>query len=459
MIEAVFQEELVFLAFAIAATLAAGAFVYRRASRHLDRSRAVFYGLWASSAAGPVLLTAWSGSGVVTHLCAVNPSLTQSFATTQGQLNIVLFVPFGLFAVLATRRPLLSVGLGAVLSAMIETAQATVPFVTRLCDTDDLVSNTAGVLIGASAGALACRASFGGEPLGRAATRRAVGAGAAAVVLVSLTWATVIDPVRAVVPTDSPDASAQQTQALNTALTKALGGAYAVDAAKLHRNIEGPSTVNTPLPGGFAELTWPDRERLTVHFTPTSQGEGTHAYLIPGASGPVRTAEEAQRVATRYARGYAPWALRDSRVRVWPVDARAEDLGWVVEWRRWRGKLLMPMRLDILIEPSGRMTDLIARHVDDPALPETKVGESEAWEKFTAHHRVEPGRIVRERPVYLVERQGDDWRVHWRLAARDGGLLLSATVDATTGEVRNAFEEPAGAQPPTPEGWQGPGIQ
>ncbi|MGW3375675.1 VanZ family protein, partial [Streptomyces hydrogenans] len=138
------------------------------------------------------------------------------------------------------------------------------------------------------------------------------------------------------------------------------------------------------------------------------------------------------------------------KVKTWPVDAKAKELGWVVEWRRWRGKILMPMRLNILIEPSGRMTDLIARRIQDPALPPVKITEAEAWKRFESHHKLKPGQGEREEPVYLAERNGDEWRVHWRLAARQEDMLLSATVDATTGAVTNASTLPASGydQPP-----------
>lgn len=78
----------------------------------------------------------------------------------------------------------------------------------------------------------------------------------------------------------------------------------------------------------------------------------------------------------------------------------------------------MPMRLDIVIEPSGRLTGLIARNIDDPELPRIEINEDEAWQAFESHHKIKPGQAERAEPVYLAEREGDEWRVHWRLAAR-----------------------------------------
>ncbi|MEV4682963.1 VanZ family protein [Streptomyces kurssanovii] len=456
MIEAVFQDHLTFLALAVAATLATGVVVCLIAARRVDRVRAVLYGLWASSTIGPIILTTWGGSGTRTLACTVDPAVTEAFTTTQGQLNILLFTPFGLFAALATRRPVFSAGLGILFTASVETAQAAMPYVARLCDTDDLATNAAGVLIGVIVGTLTCRIAPGGTPLAPFVVRRAVIAGTATSLIIVAVWATAIEPVRAVLPTEVPIASVQQVQALDTALEAAFDDAYVVKEANFHHNVEGPDTINTPLPGGFAELTWPDREKLTIHFTPTNHGEGTHAYRIPGTSKPVRTAEEAQEVATLFAQRRMPWALRDSNVRTWPIDANDDSLGWVVEWRRWQGKLLMPMRLDIVIEPSGRLTGLIARDVDDPKLPRIEINKDEAWQAFESHHKIKPGQAERAEPVYLVEREGDEWRVHWRLAARQENTLFAAIVDATTGKVLKPSAVPAGGEQPAEEGVEDP---
>ncbi|MFF5977001.1 VanZ family protein [Streptomyces sp. NPDC012769] len=452
MIKAVFQDNLAFLAFAVALTLTAGAVAYVVAARRVDRVHAAFYGLWTSSTVGPVALTTWSGSGFLTYQCTINVDVTEAFASTQGQLNVLLFAPFGLFAVLATRRVLLSFAVGVLFTAIVETGQATLPFVSRLCDTDDLVTNTVGVLAGAAVGCIVGRCTRFGKPLSHPVVRRTVVGGTAAALLVAGVWMVVIEPVRAVLPTEAPTASPQQLQALNSALGKALGGGLVVSEANFHNNIEGPSTINAPLPGGYAELTWPDQEKLTVHFTPTSQGEGTYAYWIPGASRSVSTAEQAQQIATLYTQRHAAWALPGSQVKVWPVDAGDKNLGWIVERRRWQGKLLMPMRLDILIEPSGRMVDLIARNVADPKTPPSKLSEQQAWQRFDSRHKIKASQARREQPIYLVERRKDEWRIHWRLTAHYNGTAFSAIVDATTGEVHDAAAMPEGAQPSGAQG-------
>ncbi len=451
MIEAVFRNHLGFLAFAIAVTLLGGLGVGVVAARRGERRSAVFSGLWASSAIGPVLLTTWNGGGNGDAVCVVNPEVGAAFATTQGQLNVLLFAPFGLFALLATGRPLLSCLLGLLFTAGVETAQAAVPFVSRLCDTDDLATNAVGVVGGVGVGALVSRWVAPRRRLGGGAVRRVGLGGGVAALLLLCVWGTVIEPVRAVLPTEVPAASAEQVRALDLALREAFGDAYGVDEAMFLHSMEGPDLVSAPLPGGYAELSWPDRERFTVHLTPTSRSEGgSEPYGIPGVSRPVRTAGQAVRVATGFARRYAPWAVRDAEVSVRAVDAAEEELGWAVGWRRRHGTTLMPMRLDVVIEPSSRLTDLSARRVEDPVLPPVEITEAEAWRRFASRHRLAPGQVEREEAVSLAERGEHGWRVRWRLTARQGDLVLSAAVDATTGVVTDAAVRPASddSQPP-----------
>ncbi|MFI9617081.1 VanZ family protein [Streptomyces sp. NPDC052023] len=376
----------------------------------------------------------------MTYECTVNPDPISAFAATQGQLNVLLFVPYGLFATLATMRPLFAALTGLLFTAAIETAQATLPFVSRLCDSDDLITNAVGVLAGTTAGALIYRRTRSGEPVTRKASRRVVFAGLPIVILIGVTWATVIEPIQAVQPTEVPAASAAQARALNDALKKAFPATQQTNSALYIENGDGTAVVSAPLTGGFAEISWPDREQFTAHFTASYYGEGVHAYKIPGVSRSVRSAHGAKDIATKFASSYAPWAIPGSKVSVRPIDDK-EDIGWVIEWRRWRDDILMPMRLDIAVEPSGRIIDLIARHIEDPNLPEAKIDSKRAWEIFEKHYKIKPGQGKRAEPIYLAERRDGQWRIHWRLSVRDGNTLRSATVDATDGSVHRISTE------------------
>lgn len=438
MIEAVFQHHLTFLAVAIAITLTTGLAAFLLSSRGSTRTRAALQGLWAASATGPAILTSWSGSGVLTYECAVNTDLAAALTSTQGQLNIVLFAPYGLFAALATRRPLFAAATGVLFTLTVETAQATIPFISRLCDTDDLITNTIGACTGAALGALVLRLRPSSTPTPRAAVRRTMALLTSAVALIAAVWLIAIDPVRTQLPTQEvPTASAGQEEALKAAITDAFASTYRPSKPFYVDNGDGTASVSASLPGGgFAELSWPDREQFTAHFTPSYYGEGVHAYKIPGLSHPVATPAEAKKIAIAYAGQYAPWASPGSKVTVRAIDEKA-DIGWIVEWRRWKNNILMPMRLDIAIEPSGRIIDLIARNIADPELPQATVSETKAWEIFDQHHKVKPGQVQRQQPVYLAQRRDGQWRIHWLLTVREGDTLRSAVIDATDASIHD----------------------
>lgn len=73
--------------------------------------------------------------------------------------NVVLFVAPVLLSGIAMRRPAPALAAGIALSAGLETLQAVVPAIGRSCDTNDLLSNTIGAVIGAVLAAVALRAA------------------------------------------------------------------------------------------------------------------------------------------------------------------------------------------------------------------------------------------------------------------------------------------------------------
>ncbi|MEV5436511.1 VanZ family protein [Streptomyces sp. NPDC052682] len=450
MIEAVFQHHLAFLAAALLVTIAAGVAVFLLSRRRTTGPRSAFNGLWAASAVGPATLTSWAGSGVLTYECAVNTDVAQALSSTQGQLNLILFVPYGLFAALATRRPLFAAATGVLFTAGIETAQATVPFISRLCDSDDLITNSLGACTGAALGALITRRLPDAAATRLPTVRRATACLAPVVVLIAVAWLAVIDPVRVQPPASRvPSATAAQTAVINEAVAKAFASAYRPSNVFYVDNGDGTASVTASLPGGFAELSWPDREQFTAHFSPTSNGEGDHAYRIPGISHPITTADQAKKIATAYASRYAPWATPGSQITVRAIDDKV-DVGWMVEWRRWKNNVLMPMRLNIAIEPTGGLIDLIARNVADPHLPPATIDEAKAWEVFGKHYRLKTGQGVRQQPIHLAQRRDGQWRIHWLLSVRDGNTLYSATIDATDASIHDdttvPMQEGASAQ-------------
>ncbi|PSL08109.1 VanZ like protein [Haloactinopolyspora alba] len=91
----------------------------------------------------PLVPTSTGGDGIT---CTI-----QFHMPTPGSVellaNAALFLPPVFFATLATRRRLLMLAAGAVLSGAIEALQAVVPAIGRACDTNDWTMNTVGAAL------------------------------------------------------------------------------------------------------------------------------------------------------------------------------------------------------------------------------------------------------------------------------------------------------------------------
>lgn len=242
-----------------------------------------------------------------------------------------------------------------------------------------------------------------------------------------------ITPVVATQAETDVAAGTEQEKAITGALRDAFGGRYTPKSVTFTPGEGGVGTVMANFPQGAAELTWPSREQLAVNLVPEKVEPG-NSFPVPSAAGPVADNQGAERVAVAYARQFAPWGLKESEITVRRIDEKA-NLGWLVSWRRWRGEILLPMRLDVVIQPSGRLSDLISRNVDAFDLPDVKVGEERAWkilEKQTGH---QGSTIEHDEAVLLAERRDGAWRVHWRLGIKNGQSVTTRVVDATTGTV------------------------
>jgi hypothetical protein len=195
---------------------------------------------------------------------------------------------------------------------------------------------------------------------------------------------------------------------------------------------------------GAAELNWPDREQFTVNLVPSRIQRG-FSLSVPGAPGQAKTEQQALAIATTYAERHAAWALSASQATATALD-QDTNIGWLVSWRRWRGPVLMPMRLDIQIEPSGRITDLIQRDISDPELPTVHYTESQAWSAFYTKFNIAPTSVRRADPTLLAVRRDNGWGVDWLLGAESDDDIYSVSVDAVTGNIHNASQQPRSSE-------------
>ncbi|MEU2386540.1 VanZ family protein [Streptomyces sp. NPDC012461] len=431
--------------------VALAATVTYRAAR-TRTSRPGILALWVSAVTSLVVLTTWTtGSIGDSAVCVVNKDILEPFRGSQGLLNAGMFVPFGLLGVMATRRPALVALLGVLLSATIETLQGSASVVGRLCDTSDLVANSTGVLAGTAFGMILTRFDADTEKrLAHRTVRIMMIACCVTAIAIAATWVLRISPHVVERTVSDVEASQDQRNAIASAVRSAFGDHYSLESVRFTHGEGDDGTVVAALSSersagaGSAELTWPDNDQLSVNLVPTAIEEG-HSFTVPDAPNPVANTADARRAAVAYAQRYAPWALEGSQLSVTPLDA-GENTGWLVSWRKWEGKVLLPMRLDVQLERGGRLTDLIARNVPDPELPPVRWKIDRAWTVFERHFAglLEGG--DRQEPVLLAQRREGHWRVDWLLTVRTPTDHYSAVVDASTGELHSPEHIPRTAE-------------
>ncbi|MGW9499014.1 VanZ family protein [Streptomyces prasinus] len=450
MLTAVFRGHEGFIVVGLIIVAIAATVTYRTARTRT--SRPGIYALWISATTSLVVLTTWT-TGTVSDsaVCVINKDFLEPFHGTQGILNAGMFVPFGLLGVTATRRPALVALLGVLLSAAIETVQGSASVVGRLCDTSDLLANSTGVLAGTALGMiLTLFDADKGKQLASRTARIMMLVSCITVAAITATWIFRISPQVVERTVNDVEASKAQKEAIASAVQSAFGDQYSIASVQFTHGEENNGTVMAALSSkehtgaGSAELTWPDTDQLSINLVPATVEEG-HSFRIPNAPNSAETKAKARKIAIAYAKQYAPWALEDSQLSIAPLDA-SENIGWLASWRKWQGEILLPMRLDVQLEKSGRLTDLIARNIPDPDLPPVRWKIDRAWTVLESHFADSLRGGERQEPVLLAEHREGRWRVDWLLTIQTEDDHYSAIVDASTGELHSPEHIPRTAQ-------------
>lgn len=371
-------------------------------------------------------------------MCTVNRDLWEPFFTEQGLLNAAMYAPMGFFGALATRRVLFVVGLGTLLTVTIETTQGALRVLGRGCDTSDVVMNTAGLCVGILIAVLMLAVRQIDDVRFLAVTRResyaALGVFATLVMTFSLVGITpdVVNGTLAV-----KQASGAQQQAIESAVHEYFGDHYEIKSVQFFSGGPGGSgTVMAAFPTGFVEMNWPDKEKLTASLT-TSTDELSNGYPLDDPVSDTFDESDARRLASRYAKKHAAWGTADSHVSVFPVGKRAE-LGWMFSWRRYRAGVLMPMRLDIQIGPSGRISQLTADPVPDPTVPAVSISRDQALDALFTTIRFKEifqDTVATKTAELMAVSEHGQWRAVWRISVSGEEKNALAYVDATSRKI------------------------
>ncbi|MFD7640730.1 VanZ family protein [Kitasatospora sp. NPDC059795] len=134
-------------AFLVVALLLGAAGWWLAARCELPRWSTVLLG---AALAGELVATLFptGQSGARDAYCTRGADLAFTLQGTQGQLNLLMFVPIGLLAVLAFGRPTAAAIGVLILTGATETVQGLLPGIGRACDSGDLAANAIGGLAG-----------------------------------------------------------------------------------------------------------------------------------------------------------------------------------------------------------------------------------------------------------------------------------------------------------------------
>ncbi|MFF9853528.1 VanZ family protein [Streptomyces litmocidini] len=458
MFTAIFSPHYGYLAGCALVALALAAAAWWTAHRLGDPHGRWWAGLAATLTA--MLGVTFMGSGAASGECVVNHALIEPFRTTQGLWNLAMTVPLGLFAVLASRRPLPAlVGVVSVPLA-VEFTQGTVDGLGRLCDSADVEMNILGGVTGAALALLALAAP--GRVDWLAGAKAALWASMALLVIGA-------GAARAAVTFTHVDgtglsaAGTDQREAVEKALKGAFGDRYVLGKTYNQPCLDLPCANvvfglfrrDEAHPEGYGNgtLSWPDGERLSIAF---EDGDRPMAMGFPvlGAEAP-STAKEAYEAARAYMRAHHPWAEEAGAHATYPMGKKAE-FGWTTRWTWTQDGVLMPRSLDVQIDRQGRVSQL------DVTLGPTRLdlekaklnahqAERAAREEFTARSggRGVPDDVRFEAFALKAVQRDGTWRPEWLVNVTAGAVEQAALpptsvtadvqwVDSVSGDVRSS---------------------
>lgn len=410
-------------------------YVARR--RGFSQPLAVLLG-WA--VAGELVATLYPShsSAGASGTCWVNRDPFTPLLTQQGLMNIAMYIPLAFFAVALLRRPALIAASCIVLSATTELTQAVTPHLGRSCTSEDLVANSLGAVIGSAAAVLIHRRREFDEArfkiLNKQDFSRAAGTllGGAVVALSigSIAVTTVLTEV-----SELTQASSAQQEKARKMVNEVYGERAKISSIQ---HMEGE--------GGQADQTLVTLEDGFLNFTESGNfiTGSTLAKSLPGVENrQPKSDDDAIQQAESFVRGRFPWALAGSQPM---VDPTAPGTGQkTVGWRKRVEGVLMPMRMDVVVEPDGRISAFTGRNEPGPATPPAHALTAAQARKI-ATEKVKNGKFDSSE-ILVQKNKAGDWETRWAVnfmlppvesTAEEvpvGQQVASVMIHANTGKI------------------------
>ncbi|MEU3242919.1 VanZ family protein [Streptomyces sp. NPDC006875] len=336
------------------------------------------------------------------------------FTSASSLLNIALFAPGAFLAVLLFRRPVTVAAALGCLSGAVELIQS-VANLGRSCSVTDLAANATGAVIGSLAGALWLHQRR--QPPRKPVRDLIWGASLATVGAVAVVgvFHSHIDSVDVVARDDQTHNLAESAVRADEWINTAAKGIYGSDTQvretatqKYGSRLKITATTSRGSIAGW----WPEKELESAWSTNTHGDEGSFSQ------------EQVSSAADKFARKWFPKNVAGSKQRIRSIGDGATR-AYVVAYRRYADRVLMPMRLDLTITTTGRVIGFTAKAVEDPVLPSVTVDEAKARnvaEKETG--------LPTDSTLLLAQQIRGAWRPVWLV----GSGKQDIAIDAATGE-------------------------
>ncbi|WP_369266142.1 VanZ family protein [Streptomyces harbinensis] len=403
------------------------------------KSRRLSWALLFGSVASIAFITLYApdGSGYSEYVCTVNRQVGDSFTTLSGLLNIAIFAPIGFFSLMATRSLLIATVGPAVFSFGIEVSQGVMPFIARTCDSTDWVSNSSGGAIGAMVSwALIAAARNGSVRKPTRYNKRVSVALVAVAAGFGLLGKVALTPLF-IDATGVQSASREMREIAQEKARNIFGNEVELGTVNHLPGVgEPPDIVTFHAGGANFSMEWPDHRRFQMYIGPwQKEFDKELDYLtVDGPFDIPRTADDALAIATYFVAEKFPWALIEAEAEAYSLDEEGQ-LGWMVNWRRYREGILMPMRLDVQIDLKGNVAQFIVAEIDDPHkgdIPSVLMSEHQA--RLIVNESGHGGDL-NQGQLILSEIDGR-WQVFWVLTDASG---LSFRVNAESGKLETSM--------------------
>ncbi|MFJ6788691.1 VanZ family protein [Streptomyces angustmyceticus] len=366
-----------------------------------------------------VTLVPSEGNSGKTGICDVGLPAHAFLTSESARLNVMLFFPVSCLAVLFFKRPILAISGTLTLTCGIELFQSWAGL-GRACSYDDIKANALGSFLGALLGTAILCLWKRRVPFTRADTLWGACCAAIGGLTLTAAFSFTVEPVHWEAASQLRRENMHDMLAQDAWLQETVNNLYGKDTRITQSASEklknGRWRLSADTAQGNVAALWPERKLIRFALRSES-GTGT------ASEGETQTAGD------RFAKKWFPKDIVGAKATHRPPDG---DRGpHTLTYRRYIDGVMMPMRLDVTISASGRVTGLTARTPEDPNIPKAVVTKDKAKKQA---ERTAPGTTAL--PVTLLaQRVNHAWRPVWMISiARERKQNVESTIfiDAVT---------------------------